>query len=221
MLRSKKNHSSLFVFDFDGTIADTLAPAIKIMNAMSDEFGYRRIDADELEWLRSRTMWQFIRHLKIPLRKISKILHQAQEEMTRNILDVQIFPGMPEVLRELKGLGHQIGIMTSNSSQNVDALLRHHDLELFDFKLCSVKLRKKARNLKYLRRHHKVRCRNMLYVGDECRDVRAAKKARVKCAAVTWGFNNAKVLRKFRPHFLLTDPEELLDACRAVLPVAA
>ena len=84
-------------------------------------------------------MWQFIRHLKIPLRKISKILHRAQDEMARNILEVPIIPGMSEVLRELKGLGHQIGIMTSNSKENVDALLQHNDLELFDFKLCSVK----------------------------------------------------------------------------------
>lgn len=219
-MRLRKNtHKSLFVFDFDGTIADTMEPSIKIMNSMAEEFGYRRIERDELEWLRSRTMWQFIRHLKIPLRKISKILHRAQDEMARNILEVPIIPGMSEVLRELKGLGHQIGIMTSNSKENVDALLQHNDLELFDFKLCSVKLRKKARNLKLLRRQHKVRCRNMLYVGDECRDVRAAKKARVKCAAVTWGFNNAKILRKFRPHFLISEPSDLLAACHAVVPV--
>ncbi len=219
MRRRKKTYRSLFVFDFDGTIADTLAPSVNILNSMADEFGYRRIEGEELEWLRSRTMWQFIRHLKIPLRKISKILHRAQDEMARNILDVQIIPGMSEVLRELKGVGHQVGIMTSNTRENVEALLQHNDLELFDFKLCSVKLRKKARNLKRLRRHHKVRCRNTLYVGDECRDVRAAKKARVKCAAVTWGFNNAKVLRKYRPHFLLNEPGDLLAACRAVLPV--
>ena len=58
----------------------------------------------------------------------------------------------------------------------------------------------------------------MLYVGDECRDVRAAKKARVKCAAVTWGSIMQKILRKFRPHFLISEPSDL-TACHAVLPV--
>ena len=209
----KNKQRSLLVFDFDGTIADTMVQSIRIMNRLADEFGFRRIEEDELEWLRSRTLWQFIRHLKIPIRKISKILHCAQAEMTRNILEVKLFPGMPEVIRELRDMGHHIGIMTSNSMENVSTLLHQHDLEVFDFMLCSVKLRKKARNLKHLRRLHKVRSRNVLYIGDECRDVRAARKARVKMAAVTWGFNNGEVLGKFRPHYLLSDPEELLAAC--------
>ena len=55
----KKTHKSLFVFDFDGTIADTMEPSIKIMNSMAEEFGYRRIERDEL--MVKRTLG-FIRH---------------------------------------------------------------------------------------------------------------------------------------------------------------
>ena len=209
----KKKDSSLLVFDFDGTIADTLMPSIRILNGLSEEFGFRSITEGELDFLRGRTLWQFIRHLRIPIRKISKIMHRAQSEMAKNISDVQIVPGMSEVLNELKKRGYVIGIMTSNSLENVGKLLQLNDLDIFDFKLCSVKLRKKAGRLKKLRRMHKVRRKNVLYVGDECRDVRAAHKARVKCAAVSWGFNDQEVLSKFKPNYLLSEPLELLEVC--------
>ncbi len=213
----RPNNSKLLVFDFDGTIADTMVQSIKIINHLADEFGFRQIKDDELEWLRSRTLWQFVRHLKIPIRKISKILHRAQEEMTRNILEVRLIPEMSEVIHELRTMGHSIGIMTSNTLENVSALLKQNDLEVFDFTHCSVKLRKKARNLKRIRRKHKVPRRNVLYIGDECRDVRAARKARVNMAAVTWGFNNGEALSRYRPQFLLSEPQELLKICEGFL----
>jgi len=209
----KKTNSSLLVFDFDGTIADTLMPSIRILNGLAEEFGFRSIKDGELEFLRGRTLWQFIRHLRIPIRKISKILHRAQAEMAKGIDDVQIVAGMEAVLQELKERGYVLGIMTSNSLENVTKLLQINDLDIFDFKLCSVKLRKKAGRLKRLRRMHKVRRNNVLYIGDECRDIRAAHKARVKCAAVSWGFNDGAVLGKFKPHYLLSNPDELLDVC--------
>ena len=209
----KKKDSSLLVFDFDGTIADTLVHSIRILNGLADEFGFKRIEDDELDYLRGRTLWQFIRHLRIPIRKISTILHRAQAEMSKGINEVKLVPGMAEVLKELKERGYVIGIMTSNSLENVGKLLQLYDLEIFDFKLCSVKLRKKAGRLKKLRRSHKVRRKNVLYVGDECRDIRAAHKARVKCAAVSWGFNDGNVLRKFKPNYLLSDPGQLLEVC--------
>ena len=209
----KKKNSSLLVFDFDGTIADTLMPSIRILNELADEFGFRSIKEGELEFLRGRTLWQFIRHLRIPIRKISKILHRAQAEMAKGISDVQIVSGMEVVLHELKERGYVLGIMTSNSLENVTKLLQINDLDIFDFKLCSVKLRKKAGRLKRLRRMHEVRRSNVLYIGDECRDIRAAHKARVKCAAVSWGFNDGSILGKFKPHYLLSNPEELLEVC--------
>jgi len=209
----KKKDSSLLVFDFDGTIADTLVHSIRILNGLADEFGFKRIEDDELDYLRGRTLWQFIRHLRIPIRKISTILHRAQAEMSKGINEVKLVPGMAEVLKELKERGYVIGIMTSNSLENVGKLLQLYDLDIFDFKLCSVKLRKKAGRLKKLRRSHKVRRKNVLYVGDECRDIRAAHKARVKCAAVSWGFNDGNVLSKFKPNYLLSDPGQLLEVC--------
>jgi phosphoglycolate phosphatase len=50
-----------------------------------------------------------------------------------------------------------------------------------------------------------------VYVGDETRDVEAARKAGMRSAAVTWGFNSRELLEKSRPDFLIDRPGELLE----------
>ena len=51
---------------------------------------------------------------------------------------------------------------------------------------------------------------DMVYVGDEVRDIKAAKKARVRVIAVTWGLNSRKILEKEHPDYLVDRPQELL-----------
>jgi len=54
----------------------------------------------------------------------------------------------------------------------------------------------------------------MLYVGDEIRDIRAARKVGIAVAAVTWGFNSQEALAAENPDFLVDSPEKFLALCR-------
>ena len=49
----------------------------------------------------------------------------------------------------------------------------------------------------------------MVYIGDEIRDIKASKKAKVPVASVSWGFNSAESLAEAEPDHLLHHPEEL------------
>ena len=44
----------IIVFDFDGTLADTLDETIKIFNELSDEFGCRKVDFKDKKFWRDR-----------------------------------------------------------------------------------------------------------------------------------------------------------------------
>jgi phosphoglycolate phosphatase len=63
--------------------------------------------------------------------------------------------------------------------------------------------------------NHGLDRNHVLYIGDETRDIEAAHKAGVRVAAVTWGYNNAEMLKRFSPDYLVSRPHELLSLEKA------
>ena len=47
---------SLLIFDFDGTIADTLDVAVDIVNAMSVEFSFQSVTREEFVYYRGKSI---------------------------------------------------------------------------------------------------------------------------------------------------------------------
>ena len=48
------------------------------------------------------------------------------------------------------------------------------------------------------------------YIGDETRDIEAAKKNHIKSIAVTWGYNSETALEKYDPSYIAKTPKDLL-----------
>ena len=59
--------------------------------------------------------------------------------------------------------------------------------------------------------YKKAKAEEIVYIGDEIRDINAAKKAKVKVIAVTWGFNSKEVLSEYQPDALVDQPQELIE----------
>ena len=200
----------LLIFDFDGTIADTFDAGVMILNKLAGEFGFRPLHPTDLEKARDMRTHQLVRFLGIPTRKMSRIARRGSEELHCCIHSIQPLPGMPEALRELHALGYCLGIVTSNTEVNVQIFLRSHGLELFDFIRCSSKLLGKARMIRSVIRKQHVPAAEILFVGDETRDIEACKKVGVRIAAVTWGYNSRRSLEAMRPEFVFEDAKELV-----------
>jgi phosphoglycolate phosphatase len=204
------NDTKVLLFDFDGTIADTRKIAHGILNDMSKEFGFRELPEEHLENARDMGTKEFIRHLGISTWRVPSIARRGLELLHQRMDQVNPIEGMPEVLATLHGRGHRIGILTSNSEANVDAFLKRHDLPYFYFVRTSSKLFGKSREMKKLVRSEGVTPAEILYVGDETRDIEAAKESGLRMAAVTWGYNSAGALAALNPEHLLNSPSELL-----------
>ncbi|MEI6178467.1 MAG: HAD hydrolase-like protein [Verrucomicrobiota bacterium] len=201
----------MLVFDFDGTIADTLGESRHIYNQMAPDFGLRQVEEHELDLLRHLSLSQLLDHLKIPKRRAPALISRGTGLMRGNITRLQLIGGMAEVLVEMRRHVQGFGILTSNASANVDLFLNHHGLrEHFDFISSTSKLTGKAKHLKAIRKTFSLRNEEMLYVGDELRDVKASKKAGIPIAAVTWGFNSRESLTAMSPDHLIQHPTDFL-----------
>jgi len=207
--RLAKFHPKLIIFDFDGTIGDTFQAGFEILNMLAMEFSFKQLTESEIERARDMRMRELIAFLSIPKTQLTRISRRGTEELAKRIDSIQPLPGVTDSLLHLKSLGFQLGIVTSNSRENVQIFLKNHNLEIFDFVRSSSKLLGKAREIRAARKETGYRKHEILFVGDETRDIDACKKAGVRIAAVTWGYNSTQSLERLKPEFVLTDPAQL------------
>jgi phosphoglycolate phosphatase len=200
------------VFDFDGTIADTLSETRKIYNELAPEYGIREVDAHEISELRHLSLKEILGKLQIPKHRLPSIISRGTAMMRKNIDRLELIAGMKETLTGLRNQTENFGILTSNTTTNVDIFLQKHGIrELFDFISSTSKLTGKSRHLRAIRRTFSLAHSEMIYIGDELRDVKAAQKAGIPHAAVTWGFNSRESLAEVKPTYLFDHPEELFQ----------
>ncbi len=204
----------LLVFDFDGTIADTISPLIIIINKLADEFSYRKIMQEDMQYISGIRVRDTLTYLNIPMIKLPLIIRRIREEMSKEMHHLKPAVNITPVLLSLKESGYDLGILTTNSKRNVLAFLKSNDLEVFDFVRSTYHLLSKhilLRGIKrYYVRRYKDEFKGMYYIGDEVRDIEAGRKAKVNTIGVTWGFSSKEALLREYPDYVVDKPDELV-----------
>ena len=197
------------IFDFDGTLADTLPRIVTISNRLATEFGHRQIQEEDIEALRGQRSRDVLRWLKVPLLKIPILAHRFKAELRKEIHLVKPILTVRMVVAQLQPR-YLLGIVTSNSEANVHAFLAANDMGYFTFVRSATGLYSKSSVLSRVVREQGLTKAETLYVGDEVRDIEAARACGIDTIAVTWGGNNAEKLAQMNPRFIAYQPEELL-----------
>jgi len=204
-------NTKTLIFDFDGTLADTHHHIIEISNRLADEFGYGKILPEDIDSFKRQTSQEVIKRLKVPIMKIPAILVKAKKEFQKGIDQLESFPGVKETLNTLKSKGISLGILSSNNPENIHTFLNNHQMDVFDFIHSTSKVWSKHTCLKKVIKEKHLLEEDVIYIGDEIRDILASKKLKLKVAAVAWGYNHISTLQEYQPDFLIQKPEELLD----------
>jgi len=138
---------------------------------------------------------------------MDKEIHsEINKETTSMVPTVNISP----LLAELHHDEHfQIGILTSNTQENVKQFLDKNELGFFDFIRTGKSVFGKSHIINKIVKQRHVSKNKVFYVCDEMRDIEAARKSGIKSIAVTWGYNTKDALIKENPDFLVSSPDEL------------
>ena len=201
------------IFDFDGTLADTEKINFSIFQQLSEKYNFRKIAIEELNQLKKMSAKEVIDYLGIKKRKIPFAIKHGKKILKDDIHTVKpCKENIKITLEKLKENGIKLGILTTNSQTNVEKFLKANEINVFDF-VVSASLFGKEMKLKKIIKKSKLNTDDVLYIGDEIRDIIAAHLVHVKIATVTWGYNNIEALKKHNPDYLISNPEELLSIC--------
>jgi phosphoglycolate phosphatase len=205
----------VIIFDFDGTVADTFDALVKITNRLALKFGYKPASPEDLVKIKNLSSREIIKQSGVSVFKLPFLLRKIKAELNHEIHQLTPVPGIQEALADLKNQGNQLGIITSNDQKNVIFFLQSNNLyKTFDFIYSEATLFGKSRVINHFLKHAKLKPEEAIYVGDETRDIEAAKKSQIKMIAVSWGFNSEEVLAAHEPDFLIHQPKELMEAIK-------
>jgi phosphoglycolate phosphatase len=200
------------IFDFDGTLADSFPWFLEIVNDVADRFGFRRIEEHEVDTLRGYDVRGMIRHLRTPAWKLPLIARHMRARMAADIDRITLFPGVGGLLRALHGHGVAIAIVTSNSEANVRRVLGAQNAALVRHYGCGASLLGKRSKLRRVLRASGIQAADAVKIGDEIRDLHAARAAGMAFYAVGWGYTHAAALAEHRPDAVFTSMDELAGA---------
>lgn len=207
-------HYRLVMFDFDGTLVDSFPWFCGILNELAAEFKFPPVSAGQREMLRNMETSEILKQMGIPLWKLPAIAMRMRQWAGRDLRQLRLFPGIPEMLADLRGSGLSLGIVTSNAEANVREVLGPKTASLVNFYSCGTSMFGKSSRIKAVARAAGVSTAEAIYIGDETRDAEASSKAGVDFGAVGWGYSNLSILQRFKPRMIFHEVGDLPQSLR-------
>jgi phosphoglycolate phosphatase len=189
----------LAIFDFDGTLANTYPWLLSILSVLAQEHNVEPISPDQLEDMRSIGMRKTLNKYKFPLWKVPMVAKNIQEKMRADIHKISLYEGMEQILNNLFANGVQLAVVSSNERENIQNVLGKELSSLFSFYECGVSLFSKQTKFKKILKASGVSEKQALCIGDEIRDIQAARRANIPFGAVAWGYTNIDTLLSYTP----------------------
>lgn len=196
------------LFDFDGTLADSRDWFLGVFDQVADRFGYRRLAPGDRERLRGLDARAILRDLEIPLWKLPLIERHMRALVTRDIDRIAPFPGVPAMLADVAAGGIGVAVVTSNTEANVRRVLGPAAGSVDRFS-CGAGLFGKAAKLRAVLRTMRIEPRDAVVIGDEARDIDAARAVGTASAAVGWGYAAPAFLRALSPTLFFERVEDI------------
>ncbi len=213
MVRRKKGgvraaDKSAVIFDFDGTIADSLPAVIAVFEGLTKQ--PRHFTPQQVEALRDLSIPELMLELKVPKWKVPLLLLRGRRMIRQHLHGIVVHEGMANVIKTLHARGVPLHVLSSNSTENVRSYLRWHKLDsYFQGVYGGASLLGKAPRLLKLIDKERVDVANSWYVGDETRDVSAARSVGLHIISVDWGYNTRAALEVKGPDAVVSTAEAL------------
>jgi phosphoglycolate phosphatase-like HAD superfamily hydrolase len=201
----------MFVFDFDGVLADSSALCLDLLRWVHADIGLTRPIPDDL-WHRldDISFPAMARHLGVPAGQRARYLRRIFERMVDEAYRPELFEGVDGVLRALAREG-RVAILSSSPAAVIEMTLDRAGLSA---SIAAIRDGRdpasKTAKLPGLLDQFGASPRQAVMVGDAVSDIRAGRANGMRTAAVTWGWQRRELLAAAGPDWIFTRVEALL-----------
>jgi 2-phosphoglycolate phosphatase len=182
------------LFDFDGTLADTAPDLGAALNHLRHQHGLAPLSIDAVRPYASMGARGLLRvgfGLKPEDAAFPALRDAFLDRYSENLCaGTRLFPGMDALLAELKSRRIAWGIVTNKASRFTEKLVKDLELEP-DCVVCgdsTPHLKPHPASLLLAAQRLNLAPASCFYLGDDLRDIQAARAAGMRPVAVTWGY---------------------------------
>lgn len=201
----------IIIFDFDGTLADVLPHFRLIYDQLSPKYNLRQIDDKDYHMLRKKSVWQVMRWTGVRPWQLNGILRDGRRIFATHKDKVELFEGMPELIRQLYDDGHKIYILSSNRERTIRLILERYSLKDEVIVMKRPWFFGKAGRIKKLIKNMNYDRSQVWMVGDETRDAAAGNRAGINTISVTWGLQAREALQAKNPTKIASSVKQLTN----------
>ncbi len=207
MSESKKTTSrfELLIFDWDGTISDSLDHIVRSMRYAISKLDFPNRDNDAIRDIIGLGLEEALERLfpGIDAEQSRNIVqHYRGYYLSATAENTNLFPDVEQTIKLLHGVGYNLAVATGKSRRGLDRALEESGLDgYFHCSRCADETISKPhpRMLEEIMDIFTTRADRVLMIGDSEHDLQMAKNAGVASAAVTYGAQNIDYLQQFEP----------------------
>lgn len=209
----------LVVFDLDGTLINSLEDLADSANWMLLQHGYPTHPVDAYRYFVGDGMRKLIERI-LPLEERNDVrIEQCKAEFvayyTIHMEDkTVVYPGMIELLKELKDRGLKIAVATNKVHIAVAPLMAEYFPGIrFDSMIGQregIPVKPHPQIMYDILKETDCQPSETLHVGDTATDMQLAHSAGVTPVGVLWGYRPLEELQEAGAKFIIEKPEELL-----------
>jgi phosphoglycolate phosphatase len=208
-------HFDLLIFDFDGTLADSLPPALVAIQEMLKELGYPVKSIAEIQ-PHVGYGEEYLVAGSIGSQDKTKILQARDTYFTiyrDKLKNIKLYPHVKEFVKHFQN--KKLVVISNKRKLFIDLIL-----ENLGIKECfaviygegnSTCLKPDPCLVIELMTEFKIKPENTLFIGDMTIDVQTGKNAGAATCAVTYGFESREKLAAAKPDYLVDDLSQLAN----------
>lgn len=209
------NYQSI-LFDLDGTLTDPRIGITKSVKYALDRMGIEEVDMVGLNrFIGPPLVQSFMKYygLDEPVAKQALAIYREYFAVT-GIYENEVYPGIPELLTELKGAGRQIFLATSKPTIFAQRILDHFNLTPFFDGVAGSELDgsrvHKGEVIRYVFESMEPGDKSRtVMVGDREHDIFGAWENGIDSIGVLYGYGSLEELKKARATAVVDSVEEL------------
>jgi phosphoglycolate phosphatase len=204
----------LIVFDWDGTLMDSAACIASSLRAACGDLGFTVPTDRDARYIIGLGLHDALAHVLpgVPQQHYPAVVERYRHHFTRQDGGTTLFPGVAELLTELRASGHLLAVATGKSRRGLDRALSATGLTgLFSATRCGEEGMPKPhpQMLNWLMHELRAPTVRTLMIGDTTHDLAMARSAKVPAIAMAHGAHSAIELLELEPFACLQNCAEL------------